>query len=186
MGMMKIHETDISGVLKIETPSVTDHRGSFTRWFCMKQLNPILGNRSLAQINNSHSLQAGTVRGLHFQKPPHAEMKIVRCIRGRVFDVAVDLRTGSPTFLKWYGAELSPENNLMLAVPEGFAHGYQALEDDSELLYFNTAFYEPSVESGLNPNDPAIAIKWPLPVSNLSPRDEASAFLTSDFKGLSL
>lgn len=183
---MKINETPIKGVFQIETPSVTDHRGSFTRWFCMKQLAPVLGNRSLAQINNSKSLQAGTVRGLHFQPPPNAEMKIVRCIRGRVFDVAVDLRAGSPTFLKWFGAELTPENNLALAVPEGFAHGYQALEDDSELLYFNTAFYEPSNEGGLNPNDPVVAIQWPLTPSNLSPRDAGAALLTSDFKGISL
>lgn len=184
--MMNIKETPIAGVFQIETPSVVDHRGSFTRWFCMKQLSPVLGNRTLAQINNSRSIEAGTVRGLHFQRPPNAEMKIVRCIRGRVLDVAVDLREGSPTFLKYFGAELSPENNLMLAVPEGFAHGYQSLEPNSELLYFNTAFYEPSNEGAVNPNDPAVAIDWPLPVVNLSPRDSSTPFLTSDFKGLSV
>lgn len=184
--MMNVTEGGIAGIRIIETPSVTDHRGSFTRWFCMKQLSPVLGSRTLAQINNSKSVEAGTVRGLHYQKPPNAEMKIVRCIRGRVLDVAVDLRAGSPTFLKWYGAELSPENNKMMAVPEGFAHGYQALEPESELLYFNTAFYEPSNEAAVNPNDPMVAIQWPLPVINLSARDAGTPFLTQDFKGISV
>lgn len=184
--IMKIHETPIKGVLKIETPSVTDNRGAFTRWFCTKQLAPVLGDRSPVQVNHSHSVEAGTVRGLHFQRPPNAEMKIVRCVRGRVFDVAVDLRSGSPTFLQWFGIELTPESNAMLVVPEGFAHGYQALEDDSELLYFNTAFYEPSNEGAVNPNDPAVHIAWPLPVQNLSPRDAGTPLLTDDFKGLAI
>jgi len=184
--MMKFSETGFAGLTLIETPSVTDHRGSFTRWFCMKQLAPVLGNRTLAQINHSKSLEAGTVRGLHFQKPPHAEMKIVRCVRGRVVDVALDLRAGSPTFLKYFMQELTPENNLMVAVPEGFAHGYQALVSDSELLYFNTAFYEPPFEAAVNPKDPTANIQWPVPPANLSPRDESTPFLTSDFKGLAL
>lgn len=183
---MKINETNIAGVKLIETGSVVDHRGSFSRWFCTKELAPVLGKRVLAQINNSKSLKAGTVRGLHFQKPPHGEMKIVRCIRGRVWDVALDLRAGSPTFLKWYGAELTPQNGLMLAVPEGFAHGYQSLEPESELLYFNTAFYEPAFESAVNHADPLAAIKWPLKVTDLSDRDANVPFLTADFKGLSV
>lgn len=184
--MMAFSKTGFAGLTLIETPSVADHRGSFTRWFCTKQLAPVLEGRSLAQINHSRSLQAGTVRGLHFQKPPHAEMKIIRCIRGRVVDVALDIRAGSPTFLKYYIRELTPDNNLMVAVPEGFAHGYQALEPDSEIAYFNTAFYEPSMEGAVNPNDPAANVAWPLPVTNLSPRDESTPFLTPDFKGLAL
>lgn len=184
--MMRFFETGILGLQLIETPSVGDHRGSFTRWFCTKQLAPVLGGRTLAQINHSKSVEAGTVRGLHFQNPPHAEMKIVRCVRGRVIDVAVDLRAGSPTFLKWFGKELTPESNLMMAVPEGFAHGYQALEPGSEIVYFNTAFYEPSVEGAINPKDPGINVQWPMPVSNLSPRDESTPFLTDDFRGIAL
>jgi dTDP-4-dehydrorhamnose 3,5-epimerase len=184
--MMKFSETGFAGLTLIETPSVVDHRGSFTRWFCTKQLAPVLNNRALAQINHSKSLQAGTVRGLHFQKTPHAEMKIIRCIRGRVVDVALDLRAGSTTFLKYFIKELTPDSNLMVAVPEGFAHGYQALEHDSEIIYFNTAFYEPSMEGAVNPKDPAANIDWPLPVCNLSPRDESTPFLNDEFKGLSL
>lgn len=184
--MMKFSETGFAGLTLIETPSVADHRGSFTRWFCTRQLAPVLGARTLAQINHSKSLEAGTVRGLHFQKPPHAEMKIIRCVRGRVVDVALDIRAGSPTFLQYFIKELTPDNNLMVAVPEGFAHGYQALEPDSEILYFNTAFYEPSVEGAVNPKDPAANVAWPLPPANLSPRDESTPFLTDDFKALPL
>lgn len=181
---MKINDTNIKGVYLVETSARADHRGSFSRWFCMKELAPVLGGRSLAQINNSKSLKAGTIRGLHFQRPPHGEMKIVRCISGRVWDVALDLRAGSPTFLKWFGAELTPENGHMLAVPEGFAHGYQSLEPSSELLYFNTAFYEPASEGAVNHADPLAAIKWPLPVTDLSERDASTPFLTTEFKGL--
>ncbi len=183
---MKISDTEIAGVKLIETTPVADHRGSFARWFCTRELAIVLGTRPIAQINNSKSLKVGTVRGLHFQRPPNAEMKIVRCIRGRVWDVALDLRAGSPTFLKWYGIEMTPENNRMLAVPEGFAHGYQALEPESELLYFNTAFYTPASEGAVNHADPLAAIRWPLPVTDLSDRDADCPFLTDTFKGLSL
>lgn len=183
---MKINETKIKGVSLIETSSVTDHRGSFSRWFCAKELAPVLGKRSLVQINNSKSLKAGTVRGLHFQKPPKGEMKIVRCIRGRVWDVALDLRAGSPTFLQWFGAELTPQNSCMLAVPEGFAHGYQSLEPESELLYFNTEFYDPAYEGAVHHTDPLAGIEWPLKVTDLSDRDASTPFLTADFKGFNV
>lgn len=183
---MKISDTKISGVKLIETSLVADHRGTFSRWFCMQELEPVLAGRSLAQINNSRSLKAGTIRGLHFQRSPRAEMKIVRCIRGRVWDVALDIRAGSPTFLQWFGAELTSENNLMLAVPEGFAHGYQSLESESELLYFNTEFYTPEFEGAVNHADPLAAIKWPVSVTDLSDRDANEPFLTEEFKGLKI
>jgi len=180
---MNIIDTDIAGLKIVETKQIADHRGSFSRWFCLQELAAVLNHRTIKQINNSKSVKAGTVRGLHYQRPPHGEMKIVRCIRGRVWDVAVDLRTGSPTFLKWQGVELTDNNNRTFVVPEGFAHGYQALEPDSELLYINTEFYTPAFEGALHPEDPALSIQWPLPVTNLSKRDSESPFLSSDFKG---
>ncbi len=185
MGMI-VSDTKIAGVRLIETGSVIDHRGSFSRWFCTKELACVLEGRTLAQINNSKSLNVGTVRGLHFQKPPHAEMKIVCCIRGRVWDVALDLRAGSPTFLQWFGVELTPENGLMLAVPEGFSHGYQSLEAESELLYFNTEFYTPAFEGAIHHADPRAAIEWPLPVTDLSDRDASCPFLSQEFEGINV
>jgi dTDP-4-dehydrorhamnose 3,5-epimerase len=148
-----------------------DHRGQFMRLFCERELASVIGDRHIRQINFSRTEQAGAVRGLHFQSPPHAEMKLVRCLRGRVFDVAADLRRDSPTFARWHGVELTPENGLMMIAPEGCAHGFQALEPQSEMLYLHTAFYEPAAEGGARHDDPALGIKWPLPVVDLSARD---------------
>jgi dTDP-4-dehydrorhamnose 3,5-epimerase len=121
---------------------------------------------------------------MHFQSPPHAEMKLVTCLRGEVFDVAVDLRQGSPTLLRWHAEVLCPDNHWTLLIPEGFAHGFQALSDDCELLYFHTARYEPAAEAGLHAEDPLLAIRWPKPVTGLSPRDAAHARLGREFGGL--
>jgi dTDP-4-dehydrorhamnose 3,5-epimerase len=183
---MKIHLTSIQDVVCIETIPVVDHRGSFSRLFCQKELAIVLGHRQLVQINHAHSIQKGCVRGLHYQKYPHDEMKIVRCIRGRVWDVAVDLRAGSPTFLQWYAHELTENNNMMLVVPEGFAHGYQALEAGSEIIYFNTMFYAPEYEAAVHYADPSIKIKWPLPPVDVSARDQSHPYLSSDFSGLKI
>ena len=144
-----------------------------------------MGQRRIVQINHSRTRLPGALRGLHYQRPPHAEMKFVRCIRGRVWDVALDLRTGSPTFLQWHAEELNPDRSRMLVVPEGCAHGFQVLEPDSEMLYLHTAFYEPAFEGGLAYNDPRLAITWPLPVTELSGADSRRPFLTEDFLGLS-
>ena len=121
---------------------------------------------------------------MHFQRPPHAETKIVSCLRGEVFDVAIDLRSWSSTYLRWHGEVLSAENHRTLLIPEGFAHGFQALVDDCEMLYFHTAAYQPGAESGLNPADPAVAIRWPLPISELSARDRAHALIADGFDGM--
>ncbi len=169
----------------VETPPLTDDRGAFTRFFCNSDLASIVGQRRIVQINHSRTRLPGAVRGLHYQRPPHAEMKFVRCIRGRVWDVVVDLRTGSPTFLQWHAEELSPNHSRMLVVPEGCAHGFQVLEPDSEMLYLHTAFYEPAVEAGLAYNDPKLAITWPMPVTELSGADSRRPFITEDFSGLS-
>lgn len=182
---MKITPTHLQGVVVVETPPLTDDRGAFTRLFCDSELASTVGQRHIVQINHSRTRLPGAVRGLHFQRPPHAEMKFVRCIRGRVWDVAVDLRTGSPTFLQWHAEELSPDHSRMLVVPEGCAHGFQVLEPDSEMLYLHTAFYEPAFEGGLAYNDPKLAITWPMPATELSGADSRRPFLTEDFSGLS-
>jgi dTDP-4-dehydrorhamnose 3,5-epimerase len=181
---MNIFATSIAGVLSINTQPVSDHRGSFSRFFCSAELAPMLQSRQIVQINHSRTHSAGAVRGMHFQHPPHCEMKLVRCLKGRVWDVAVDLRANSNTFLHWHAEELSPENCRMLVVPEGCAHGFQALEPNSELLYLHTAFYTPDAEGGIRPTDERLAIEWPLPVTDLSSRDRSHPHLARDFKGL--
>lgn len=176
--------TPIAGVMRIETSSHSDARGAFARFFCEESLAALLGGRHITQINHSRSVERGTIRGMHFQHAPHAEIKFVRCLRGRVWDVAVDLRAGSPTFLQWHAEELSPENTNMLVIPEGCAHGFQTLEPDTELLYLHTAAYTPGAEGGVRYDDPAIGIRWPLPATNISPRDAGHAWITTDFTGL--
>jgi dTDP-4-dehydrorhamnose 3,5-epimerase len=161
-----------------------DHRGEFARLFCERELAELIGSRHIVQANRSLTRAVGAVRGMHFQFPPHAEMKLIRCIRGRVWDVAVDLRKESATFLKWTAQELSPANGLMLVVPERCAHGFQVLEPDSELLYLHTASYAPAAEGGISPTDPTIGIAWPLPIVDLSDRDRSHPHLSKDFAGI--
>ena len=140
--------------------------------------------KGIVQINHTLTVMRGTVRGLHFQYPPHAEIKIVSCLRGEVFDVAVDLRQGSPTFLQWHGEILSASNHRTLLIPEGFAHGFQTLSDDCELLYFHTAAYQPSAEGGLNAQDPKLNIFWPETVVELSSRDAGQPLVNEEFVGV--
>ena len=181
---MHIRSIGIAGALVVEGQPHTDHRGAFSRLFCERELAEVVGDRHVVQINHSRTHAVGAVRGMHFQHPPHAEMKMVRCVRGRVWDVLVDLRAGSPTFLHWHAEELSPDTSRMLVIPEGCAHGFQALEADSELLYLHTAFYTPPSEGALRYDDPLLAIPWPLPVTDLSERDKTHALLSNNFIGL--
>jgi dTDP-4-dehydrorhamnose 3,5-epimerase len=181
---MKARATAIDGVVVVETQPVQDARGSFARLFCAEDLAGILDGRAIAQINHSRTSAAGAVRGMHYQRAPHAEMKLVRCLRGRAWDVALDLRVGSPTFLKWHAQELSPSSLCMLVVPEGCAHGFQALEPDTELLYLHTTRYVPGAEGGVRPTDPALAIAWPLPIAQLSARDASHPLVDAKFRGL--
>lgn len=183
---MRTIATPVSGVMRIEISSYSDARGSFARFFSEESLSDLLGGRRIVQINHSRSVERGTIRGMHFQHAPYAEVKFVRCLRGRAWDVVVDLRSGSSTFLKWHAEELSPENARMLVVPEGCAHGFQALESDTELLYLHTAAYTPCAEGGVRHDDPAIGIRWPLPATNISTRDSGHAWITTDFTGLRL
>ncbi len=181
---MKIHTTVLSGLVVIDSELFSDHRGSFTRLFCSRELASVLGARQVVQTNRSVTYACGAVRGLHYQHPPYAEMKLVRCLRGSIWDVAVDLRVGSPTFLCWHAEELSVDNARMMVIPEGFAHGFQTLEENSEIFYQHTAFYAPSAEGGIAWNDPILDIHWPLPVVDLSIRDSSHLLLTSSFSGI--
>lgn len=178
--------TALPGVFIVETTRFSDHRGAFARLYCEHELAPIIGGRRIVQINHSRTQTVGAVRGMHFQFPPHAEMKLVRCLKGRVWDVAVDLRADSPTFLQWHGEELTPGNARMLVIPEGCAHGFQVLEADSELLYLHTAFYMPEAEGGVLHNDSRLNIGWPLPVADLSKRDLSHSPIAPDFAGIAL
>jgi len=181
---VKIHPTPVPDLNVVETKPHSDERGFLARLFCQDELSEVVGGRQIVQINQSKTRTVGAVRGMHFQHEPHAEMKLVRCIKGKVWDVAVDLRAGSSTFLKWHAEELSPENARMMVLPEGFAHGFQVLEEDSELLYLHTAHYAPSAEGGVRPTDPSLSIDWPLKLRDLSDRDRNHPLLTADFTGL--
>jgi len=181
---MKILQTALPGVMIIETDILSDHRGAFTRFYCERELAAVIGDRRIVQINHSRTAVTGAVRGMHYQRPPQAEMKLVRCLKGRVWDVAVDLRADSPTFLQWHAEEFSPANVRMMVIPEGCAHGFQVLEAGSELLYLHTEFYAPEAEGGVSCNEPRLGITWPLPVTDLSRRDSSHPPLTADFSGI--
>ncbi|MET4608344.1 dTDP-4-dehydrorhamnose 3,5-epimerase [Bradyrhizobium sp. JR4.1] len=181
---MKLEQTGIEGVWVAESAAHQDPRGAFSRLFCSREQQGIIGSRSIVQINHSITRRVGALRGLHYQNAPHAEMKIVRCLRGRVFDVAVDLRKGSATFRKWTSLELSPDNRRALVIPEGCAHGFQVLEPDSELLYLHTEFYASKAEGAIRFDDPMIGVDWPLGPTELSDRDLQHRLLDTNFEGI--
>ena len=181
---MKVLNTKLPGVLVVETAPLVDQRGAFARWFCEKELGAIMARRHIAQVNYSRTSRAGALRGFHYQHAPHAEMKLIRCINGRVFDVAVDLRHGSTTFLRWHAEELTPANGRMLVIPEGCAHGFQAMEAGSDLLYLHTALYAPDAEGGVRFDEPRIGVSWPMPVVDLSQRDNSFPVLDAGFSGI--
>jgi dTDP-4-dehydrorhamnose 3,5-epimerase len=184
---MRLHgtATDIAGVHVVERELRSDARGSLSRLFSAAELAALGWRRPVAQVNHSVSRRRGTLRGMHFQHPPHAEMKLVTCLSGVVLDVAVDLRADSPTFLRHVARELSADNLRALLIPEGCAHGFQALTDDVTLLYLHSAAYAPEAEGGVNPHDPRLGISWPMPVTEITARDADRAFLAVDFAGLS-
>ena len=183
---MKIYPTPTVDLVVAESKPFKDERGAFTRLFCEQELSSLIGQRKIMQINHSCTEVVGAVRGLHFQYAPHAEMKLVRCLKGKVWDVAVDLRPQSPSYKRWYAQELSPQNAHMMVIPEGFAHGFQVLEAGSELLYLHTAFYMPASEGGVRHDDPALGITWPLPVTDISARDSSHTYIDSSFRGVVL
>lgn len=181
-----ILDTPLHGLKVLQRRPIGDNRGYLERLFCAEELEALMGAKKIVQINHALTEKRGTVRGLHFQAPPYSELKIVSCLRGAVFDVAIDVRQGSSTFLRWHAEVLSAENHRSLVIPEGFAHGFQTLADDSELLYMHTAVYEPAAEGGLHPQDPSLAIEWPEAISELSARDASHALARQDFFGVTL
>ncbi|MBA3036280.1 MAG: dTDP-4-dehydrorhamnose 3,5-epimerase [Desulfobacterium sp.] len=183
---MKFIEAPLAGAYSIELEPFVDDRGLFARTFCQKEFATIGFYNQIVQINYSVTRQKGAIRGLHYQLPPACEIKIIRCIQGAVFDVIVDIRKSVPTYLQWFGMELSKDNMKLVYIPEGFAHGFQALTDNAELIYHHSAFYSPEYERGLRFDDHALAINWPLPVSVISPRDQSYPLIGDNFKGIEI
>lgn len=183
---MIFHETKLKGAYIIDLEPFKDERGLFARTFCRREFEQIGHQKEFVQFNHSHSKFKGTLRGMHYQQPPHAEIKLIRCVRGKVFDVIIDIRKNSPTFLQYIGVELSDQNMRMIYVPEGFAHGFQTLKDDTELIYHHTAYYAPESEAGIHYSDPAIAINWPLSPTVLSMKDQNQSLLDQSFKGIEI
>jgi dTDP-4-dehydrorhamnose 3,5-epimerase len=171
MSRLEVVDTPLAGLKLVRRQRLGDTRGFLSRLFCAEELGAAGWPGPIAQINHSFTARAGTVRGMHFQRPPHAEVKLVNCLRGEVWDVAVDLRAGSPTFLRWHAERLSADNGCALLIPQGFAHGFQALNDDVELLYCHSAAYAVQSEAGLHPQDERLGLAWPLPIIELSARD---------------
>lgn len=186
MNRLVVVDTPIGGVKLVQREPLGDERGFLTRLFCARELAQAGWHAPVAQINQTLTRQRGTLRGMHYQNAPHAEMKLVSCLRGEVWDVAVDLRAGSPTFLHWHAQQLSAANHYALLIPEGCAHGFQSLSDDAELLYCHSMAYAPQSDAGLNPLDEALAIAWPLPVALLSERDARHPPIGARFEGVRL
>lgn len=184
MAAFSILATPIADLFSVQRKWIEDNRGFFSRFFCADELSILGVRKPIAQINHTLTRRKGSVRGMHFQQAPHAETKFVSCVRGEIFDVAVDLRRDSPTFLHWHGTLLSADNHVSLLIPEGFAHGFQTLTDDCELLYLHTAAYQPQSEGALHPCDPRLSINWPLAISEMSDRDRAHPMLTAEFQGI--
>ncbi|MDI1347842.1 dTDP-4-dehydrorhamnose 3,5-epimerase family protein [Aquabacterium sp.] len=183
---MQFHDTDLPGLKLVTLDVRRDARGAFSRLFCQREMAAAGVPHAIAQVNHSQTAQKGSVRGLHFQRPPVTETKLIRCVRGAVWDVAVDLRAGSPTFLQWRAFELSADQPRMVVIPDGFAHGFQTLTDDAELIYFHSEFYAPEHEDGFHAQDATLAIAWPLPMAQQSDRDRQLPSVPTDFKGLTL
>ena len=183
MSRFEIYDTPIAGLQLIERKPIVDERGFLQRLFCQESL---LAGKTIRQINHTLTRKSGAVRGMHFQHPPHAEVKIVSCLRGKVWDVAVDLRKGSPSFLQHHSVTLSEDVPQSYLIPEGFAHGFQALAPDCELIYFHTADYNVAAEAGLNALDSRLGIQWPIAISERSKRDEQHPLLTANFVGINV
>ena len=184
MSELRCTPTLLAGVLQVHRQAHADARGSFSRLFSADALAAAGWTVPLAQVNHSVNTARGTVRGLHYQLAPWAEVKLVSCVRGCIWDVALDLRRDSPTFLRWHAQELSAQTGVALLVPPGCAHGFQALSDDAEIIYCHSAPFVPDAQAGVHPCDPRLGIDWPLPVQRLSQRDADWPALGADFTGV--
>lgn len=176
----------LEGLARIHQRVFNDARGRFARLFCQGRLTLQGRPFDIRQINHSTTQGAGSVRGLHYQLPGHAESKLITCLEGAILDIVVDIRQGSPTFLHWHAERLEAGDGHSLLIPKGFAHGFQALAEQVQVLYFTDADYAPGHEGGLRHDDPALNLPWPLPVTNLSERDQQHPLLTPAFTGVAL
>lgn len=172
---MIFQETHLRGAYIIDIEKREDQRGFFARSWCQREFEEQGLSAQIVQANIAYNRLRGTLRGMHYQHPPYAEIKLIRCTRGAIYDVIVDLRPDSPTYCQWIGVELTAANYRMLYVPEGFAHGYQTLADDVEVVYQVSQFYTPGAEGGARYNDPAFGIEWPVEVSLISDKDRTWA-----------
>tara|TARA_B110000858_G_C17625288_1_gene390924 strand:+ start:122 stop:652 length:531 start_codon:yes stop_codon:yes gene_type:complete len=175
--MLNFKNTPIRDLYIVNINPFSDIRGEFSRLFCEKEFKEIGLSKKIINVNYSKTLNKGSVRGMHYQESPYGETKIIKCINGIIYDVAIDMRKNSQTYLQYFGIELSQDNNTMLYVPEGFAHGFQALTDNAEIVYFNTQFYSPEHEKGVNIIDPSVGIRWPISIGHQSDKDKDINFL---------
>jgi dTDP-4-dehydrorhamnose 3,5-epimerase len=181
---MIFSETKLKGAWIIKPEPFTDERGLFARVYCEEEFKAIGHKKHFVQINHSVNSKKGTFRGLHYQLKPFSEIKLIRCVAGKVFDVIVDIRKGSDTFLQYFGVELSAKNMKMIYVPEGFAHGFITLENNSQLIYHHTSFYKPGFESGLRYDDPKLSINLPLSPVIITEKDKSYPLINSSFTGI--
>jgi dTDP-4-dehydrorhamnose 3,5-epimerase len=184
MSNLNFISTTLPDLYLIERKVHKDQRGKFFRIFCQEELSRFGIHKTLQQINFSQAQEKFTTKGIHFQYPPFAESKIITCTRGEYFDLAVDLRPKSPTYLQWFSAILSEDNNLSMYIPEGFGHGWQSLHDNSSLIYLHTQQYNPKYEDGINIMDSRLSISWPNPPINVSDRDQSLNMISDNFSGI--
>lgn len=181
---MTFTETKLKGSFIVDLNLFTDERGAFARTYCKRDFKEIGHDKEFVQFNQSYNTHKGTLRGMHYQIPPFKEIKLVRCIRGAVYDVIIDIRQNSSTFLQYFAVELSADNRRSLYIPEGFAHGFQTLEDNTELVYHHSEYYTPNANSGLYYLDPVFNIQWPIAVSKISEKDKNLKLIDQSFKGI--
>ena len=186
MSRFHIQSTALPGLALVTRSRLGDARGFLSRLFCAQELAEAGWLKPVAQINYTFTARAGSLRGMHYQQVPHAEMKLVQCLQGEIWDVVVDLRPASPTYLQCHGERLSADNACAMLIPEGFAHGFQTLSPDCVLLYLHSAAHHAGSEAGLRFDDPALAIDWPLPVTEISERDQQHPLLSPKFSGVVL
>lgn len=178
--------TTLDSLVLVQRKAIEDDRGFLSRFYCADEFREVGIDNNISQINHTLTRKKGAVRGLHFQHPPYAEVKLVSCLKGEILDVAVDLRRDSPTFLRWHSEILSAKNRKSLLIPKGFAHGFQTLTEDCELIYLHTASYCAEAEGALNVTDTRLSIAWPLPIADLSARDRSHPFIDENFQGVAL
>jgi len=186
MSRFEVESIFIDGPRVITRQPIGDDRGWFERFFCLETMQAAGWPSQVVHVNHTFTAQKGTVRGMHYQHPPHAEYKYVSCLEGRIFDVLIDVRKGSPTFLKSFGVELSAENHKSLIIPTGFAHGFQSLEPNTKIIYLVSSAYNPDHEDGIHPLDPAVGVEWPLEITSMSEKDADRTNIDDSFLGISL